>query len=294
MRELHGLELLAAIVEAKSFVRAGERLGLSQSGTSRAVARLEEQVGVRLFDRSARGVALTDEGRRFHAQVAPLLAGLQDALADVGGTAVRGRLRVNVDAFVARNVLAGRVGEWLRAHPELQLELLVRPELGNLVLDGFDAALRFGEPQRAGLVTRRVMRTRIVCVASPTYLARHGRPRAPADLARHACILYIDPDTRRPFEWELHRGGKVIKADVGGTLTLNDPDTALAVCLAGDGIGQMMELAVRPYLERGELVELLPRWAEEQWPLHLYLPSRHLPPAKVRAFADWVVALSKR
>lgn len=291
MRDLHGLELLAAIVETRSFVRAGARVGLSQSGTSRAVARLEEQVGVRLFDRSARGVALTDEGRRFHAQVAPLLAGLHDALAGVGGTQVRGRLRVSVDAFVARSVLAARIGDFCAAHPELQLELIVRADAS---LEGFDAALRFGEPQRAGLVTRKLFDTRIVCVAAPAYLAAHGKPRTPQDLAKHRCILFIDPETRRPYEWEFHRGGRVSIVDVTGPLTLNDPDTALGVCLSGHGIGQMMEIAVRPLIARGELVELLPRWAEERWPLHLHLPSRHLPPAKVRAFADWVVALSKR
>ncbi|MEO7732367.1 MAG: LysR family transcriptional regulator, partial [Kofleriaceae bacterium] len=160
-----GLDLLAAVVATGSFIRAGERVGLSQSGVSRAVARLEHQVGVRLFDRNARAVTLTDEGRRFHDQVAPLLAALGDAVDSAAGSAgrVRGRLRVNVDAFFARHVLAPRLDGFLAAYPELELDLITRTGLlaargydstGELVADGFDVAVRFGEPQPSSLIAR--------------------------------------------------------------------------------------------------------------------------------------------
>jgi DNA-binding transcriptional LysR family regulator len=132
-RILGGLDLLAAVVETGSFVRAGQRLGLSQSGVSRAVQRLEERVGVRLFDRNARAVRLTDEGQRFHAQVAPLLAALEDAVdgASSATKRVRGRLRVNSDPFFASSVLAPRLPEFMRAHPELEVEVVTRDHLGT-------------------------------------------------------------------------------------------------------------------------------------------------------------------
>jgi DNA-binding transcriptional LysR family regulator len=183
-RLLNGIEVLAAVVEAGSFVRAAESLGLTQSGVSRAVARLETRVGVRLFDRTARAIALTEEGRSFYQQVKPHLSSIEDAAIQAGGSAVavRGRLRINVDPFFARLVLAPHVGKFLATHPQLSLEILGRDRLGDLVADGFDAALRFGEPEPSSLVARRLLETRVLTCAAPAYLAERGRPAHPREL----------------------------------------------------------------------------------------------------------------
>jgi DNA-binding transcriptional LysR family regulator len=296
---LAGLELLAAVAETGSFVRAGERVGLTQSGVSRAVARLEGQVGVRLFDRNARAVVLTDEGRRFHERVAPLLASLTEAVDSAAHSAqrVRGRLRINVDTFFARYVLASRLDKFLARYPELELEVLSRPHdhAGSLVADGFDVAVRFGEPPASSLVARRLLETRIITCASPAYVARRGHPRHPRDLAGdHDCILFVDPVTGRPFDWEFHRGKtRLGPIAVHGRLVVNDVATALGVCLAGHGIAQLMELGNRELVRSGALVELFPRWHDELFPLYVFHPSRHMPPAKVRAFLDFVVASTK-
>jgi DNA-binding transcriptional LysR family regulator len=135
-RLLGGISVLAAVVETGNFARAGATLGLTPSGVSRAAARLEAHVGVRLFDRTPRAVTLTDEGRRFHAQVFPLVAGLEEAAVDAAGSAaaVRGRLRVNADPWFARLVLAPRLSGFLSAHPALSLELIVRDTLGDLTV----------------------------------------------------------------------------------------------------------------------------------------------------------------
>jgi len=294
-RLLGGLDLLAAVVETGSFVRAGQRLGLSQSGVSRAVQRLEQRVGVRLFDRNARSVRLTDEGRTFHAQVAPLLSALEDAVDGVAGAAtrVRGRLRINADPFFASSVLAPRLPEFLSAHPELELDIVVRDHAGNLIAEGFDVALRFGEPEATGLIARRLLQTRIVTCASPSYIERHGRPRHPRDLAiGHACILFYDPQTKRPFEWEFHQGARrITHVPVRGQLVVNDGATAIATCIAGQGIAQFMEIGVRRQLREGTLVELFPRWHDELFPLHVLYPSRFLPSARVRAFLGFVTSI---
>jgi DNA-binding transcriptional LysR family regulator len=293
---LAGLELLAAVAETGSFVRAGERVGLTQSGVSRAVARLEGQVGVRLFDRNARAVVLTDEGRRFHERVAPLLASLTEAVDGAAHSAqrVRGRLRINVDTFFARYVLAPRLDKFLARYPELALEVLSRPhdQAGSLVADGFDVAVRFGEPPPSSLVARKLLDTRIITCASPAYVAERGHPRHPRDLAGdHECILFVDSVTGRPFEWEFHRGKtRLGPIAVHGRLVVNDVATALGVCLAGHGIAQLMELGNRELVRSGALVELFPRWHDELFPLYVFHPSRHMPPAKVRAFLDFVVA----
>jgi DNA-binding transcriptional LysR family regulator len=291
-RLLAGIGVLAAIVETGNFVRAAEALGLTPSGVSRAVARLEARVGVRLFDRTPRAVTLTDEGRRFHAQVAPLLAGMEEAAADAAGAtaAVRGRLRANVDPWFARLVLAPRLPGFLAAHPALSVEIMVRDTLGDLVADGFDIAVRFGEPEPSGLIARKLLETRILTCASPAYLARHGRPAHPRDLEHHECLLFRDPLTGRPFPWEFHRDGEVVGVRTTGRVVLNDLTTKLAICAAGHGITQTFAFGLDALLASGQLVQILPEWADERFPLYAYYPSRHLLPAKVRSFIDFVLA----
>jgi DNA-binding transcriptional LysR family regulator len=282
--------VMAAVVEMGSFARAGAALGLTQSGVSRAIARLEERVGVRLFDRNPRAVTLTDEGRRFHAQVAPLLASLEEAAADAGqaSASVRGRLRVNVDPWFARLLLAPRLPGFCAAHPDLSLDIVVRDTLGDFINEGMDVAARFGELEPSALIARKLLETRVVTCAAPSYLAKHGTPREPRDIETHECLLFRNPATGRPFAWEFHRGGKTIDVKVSGRLTFNDLATKLAACVAGQGIAQSFALGLDPLLESGALVQILPEWAEERFPFYIYHPSRHLPPAKVRAFISFI------
>jgi DNA-binding transcriptional LysR family regulator len=290
-RLLPGIGVLAQVVETGNFARAGEAMGLTPSGVSRAVARLEARLGVRLFDRTPRAVRLTEEGRRFHAQVAPLLAGLEDAATDASSTAgsVRGRLRVNADPWFARLVLAPRLPAFLARHPDLSLEIIVRDTPGDLVGEGIDIAVRFGEVGPPGLIARKLLETRILAVAAPSYLKRRGTPRKPADLLRHECLLFRDPVSGKPFEWEFRRKGEVMDVAVTGRVVFNDLQTKLAACVAGQGIAQSVAFGLEPFLAGKALVQVLPDWAEERYALYSYYPSRHLPPAKVRAFLDFLL-----
>lgn len=290
-RLLSGLSVLTAVVQGRSFVRAAEQLGITPSGVSRAVARLEDRVGVRLLDRTTRSVALTDEGKRFYQQVAPLLTGIEEAAvaASGSGAAARGRLRVDVDPYFSRMVLAPRLGGFLRKHPELTLELITREHVGDLVADGIDVAMRFGEPPGDSMIARKLLQTRVLTVASPAYLKRHGRPKHPAELKRHACIQFLDPQNGRPFDWEFRAGRKVLPVPTKGTLVLTDVGTMINAALAGAGIAQLLALGIQPLLDGGKLVELFPDWPGETFPLYALHPSRHHPPAKVRAFIDFAI-----
>jgi len=285
-RLLTGLGVLIAVVESGSFTRAAATLGMTDSGISRAVARLESRLGARLLDRTTRSVRLTEEGRRLHAAAAPLLEEIEQAAAAVSGAraTIRGRLRVDVDPFLSRRVLAARLPELLAAHPALEVELLTREATGELVGSGIDLSLRFGEPPGGSVVAVRLAETRILTVASPAYLRARGRPEHPQDLPRHECIQFRDAATGRPFAWEFRRGGEILPVATAGRLTLTDVDTMLTACVAGGGIAQVMDLGVGPLLADGRLVELFPDWPDEMFPLHAAYPSRRHVPARVRVF----------
>lgn len=291
-RLLSGIGTLMAVAETGSFARAAEVQGLTPSGVSRAIARLEARLAIRLFDRNPRATTLTAAGRRLVADLAPLAAAMEEATRAAAGEAqaVQGRLRINCDPWFASLLLVPHLQAFMDAYPKLELDVVVRDRLGDLVSDGFDAAVRFGEPEPSGLMTRKLLDTRIMTCAAPTYLARYGHPQHPADLAKpqHQCLLFRDPVTGRPFEWEFHRDGAILPVKVHGRLILDDATTAVSACLAGLGIAQPMVLGLTPLLESGRLIDLFPEWNEERFPLHAYHPSRHLPPAKVRAFLDFV------
>ena len=295
-RSLDGLGVLQAVVGSGSFVRAGEALGLTQSAVSRAVARLEDRVGVRIFRRTARSISLTDEGRRYYETIAPHLAAIEDATIDAGQSTAkaRGRLRVNVDAGIGQFVLTPHIQTFLEKHPDIHLELAVRDRMGDLVAEGFDAAVRFGQPQPSTLRARLLMRARVLTCASPAYVKRRGQPRQPSDIEKdhHQCVHMRDPATGSHFAWEFVRGKKTVPVNAAGQLMVNQVGPLLAACLAGQGIAQILELYARDFLADGRLVQLLPNWAEETYPLYAYHHSPQLLSAKVRVFLDFVIALT--
>jgi DNA-binding transcriptional LysR family regulator len=293
-RLLSGIGVLSAVVEAGSFARAGEAMGLTQPAISRAVARLEERVGIRIFNRTARAISLTDEGRRYYEAVAPLLAGIEEASTTAGGAkaAVRGRLRVNTDGTFGHYVLAPRMGEFLDRFPDLSVEIGVRDRMGDLVADGFDVAIRFGEPEPSSLKARLLLETHVLTCASAAYLTRRGEPKHPRDLEKgHECVLIRDPTTGRPFEWEFQRGGEVVPFRAAGRLMVNDTGALLGACLGGVGIAQLLELYTKGLLSEGRVIQLLPDWAEETFPLYAYHHASNLISAKVRSFLDFVRGL---
>lgn len=292
---LSGMGVLVAIVDGGSFVAAADLLGMSPSGVSRSVARLEERLGIRLFDRTTRSLSLTDEGKRFYEQVLPLLAGLEEAAATAssGASAVRGRLRVNVDPYFSRLVLGQSLGRFMHQHPGLQLELVTRDQLSDMVADGFDLAVRFDEPRYGSLIARKLLETRIMTVAAPSYLKKHGRPASPQALegGRHVCIEFRNPETGRPFGWEFRRKRTRIAVETKGRLIVSDVQTMHNACLAGYGIAQVMELGAEAMLADGRLIDLFPDWPDDRFPLFAIYPSRHHPPAKTSAFLEFVMSL---
>ena len=288
---LSGVSVLAAVVDGGSFVKAAELIGLTDSGVSRAISRLESRLGARLLDRTTRSVTLTDEGRRFYEEVKPHLNAIEDAASIAAGSvsAVRGRLKIDIDPFFLPLVLAGRLGVFCERFPELAIEFVTSERVGDLVSEGIDLAIRFGQPRLATLVSRKLIEAPILTLASPRYLKRYGKPKHPSELSRHRCLQFLDPYTGRPFDWEFIRGRETIEVPTSGPLTFTDPKSMLAECVAGTGIAQVIGWGIKGPLASGVLIDLFPDWHGERFPLFAFHPSRKHPPAKVRAFVEFCV-----
>jgi DNA-binding transcriptional LysR family regulator len=286
---LSGLTVLIAVVEAGTIARAAEALGLSASGVSRALSRLEQRVGARLLARTTRSLSLTDEGRRFYEQVGPHLAGIEEAAIAASGSVAKvlGRLRVNIDPYFSRIVLSAHLAAFLKRYPDVSVQLIMRDAVGDLVADGFDLALRFGEPPVGSFVARKLIETRVLTVASPAYIKTHGRPRHPKDIETCDCIDFYDAANARPYGWELRRKKEVIPLRVKGRLLVSDSGTMIGACEAGAGVAQVLELGCKHLLDNGRLVELFPEWSDERFPLYAIYPSRLHRAAKVRVFIEF-------
>ncbi len=199
-----------------------------------------------------------------------------------------------MDPFFSRLVLGPRLGGFIDKHPDLQLELITRDQLGDMVADGFDLAIRFGEPPVSTLIARKLLDTRILTVAAPSYLKKHGHPVNPAELesGKHVCIKFRDPLTGIRSRGSFIAAARSMVVTPQGRLTVNDVGTLHSACAAGQGIAQILSLGAESLLANGKLVELFPDWGDEVYPLYALYPSRHHPPAKVRAFYDFIVSLT--
>src|ERR1700721_100958 len=290
---LSGLTVLIAVVEAGTIARAAEALGLSPSGVSRALSRLEQRVGGWRVGSTTPSRSLTDGGMRFYEQVGPHLAGIEGAAIAASGSAnkVLGRLRVNIDPYFARIVLSAHLAAFLMRYPDVSVELIMRDSVGDLVADGFDLALRFGEPPVGSFVARKLIETRVLTVASPSYIKAHGKPRHPKEIEGRDCIDFYDAANARPYDWEMRRNKEVLPLRVKACLLVSDSGTLIGACEAGAGIAQVLEIGCAELLRGGRLVELFPEWSDERFPLYAIYPSRLHRAAKVRMFIEFCMEI---
>jgi DNA-binding transcriptional LysR family regulator len=219
----------------------------------------------------------------------PHLAGIQEVANAASGFAgtVRGSLRVGLNAIFSRHVLAPNLPRFTRRYPALELTILHLPDSGDLITSGVDVSIRFGPQPPSTMSSRLLLETRVLAVASPSYLQKNGRPVTPEDLAKHDCIHYLDPQRGKPFEWEFHREDTRISVETRGSITVHDCDTMVMACVAGAGVAQVLALGNENLLSSGALIELFPDWPGERFPLYAIRPSRRLAAAKVEAFLNF-------
>ncbi len=283
---LQDLDAVIAIARRGSFRAAALELGMSTTALSNAIAKLEADLGVRLFNRTTRSVALSDAGRLFVEQVGPALRDIHGAVDAVRShqATPSGTLRINAFAMAAREIMSPLVLEFLRRHPRVHVDLVTEGRLVDIVAEGFDLGVRgadlvptdmiavpLGQPQRHAVV------------ASPAYLAAHGTPLVPADLPAHPCIRIRLPNGM-PYRWRFEKNGEAAQIDVTGPLTLDEASLARTAVLDGVGLGFFMEPDVRADLDAGRLVRVLADWTPPFGGLCLYYAGRRNPSAALKAF----------
>jgi len=292
--ELNDLAAFASVAQAGGF-REGARLsGVSASRLSEAVRRLEAQLGLRLLNRTTRSIAPTEAGARLLERLAPALGEVNAALDGVN--AFRGRpagtLRLNVPMTVSRLVLPAIVPPFLKAYPDIRLEVIVEEGFVDVLAAGCDAGVRYEERLEQDMIAvpigPRVQR--FATAASPTYLETHGRPQHPRDLLNHACIRGQFASGRVAI-WEFEREGEIVRIDPTGPLVVRlggAADLAVDAAIAGVGIVSSFEDWLRPELDSGALEPVLEPWWQSFSGPFLYYPGRRHLPAPLRAFVDFI------
>jgi DNA-binding transcriptional LysR family regulator len=289
-RGLVELDAVVAVARRGSFRAAAVELGLSTTALSHAVAGLEARLGVRLFNRTTRSVALSAAGAQFVAAVAPALSDIRGAMEAVTRhrDTPTGTLRINTSVGAARRVLTPLVIAYLARYPEMKVDLVTEGRLVDIVVEGFDAGIR-----TADIVPRDMIAVpfggdvRFAVVGSPAYFAARERPRSPGDLMAHRCIRARWP-SGGIYRWEFERRGEAVTVDVAGALTLDEPTLMLEAALAGAGLAYLSEWSVASEIAAGRLVRVLEEWLPPSPGLCLYYPGRRHVPAALRAFIDLI------
>lgn len=288
--EFAELKAFAAVVQRASFARAAEHLGLSASALSQTIRQLESRLGVRLLNRTTRSVAPTAVGAQLHERITPLIRAMDEAVAEVSAAAgqTKGTLRINTLGIGARQVIAPRLGRFHRAHPDVELDIVVDDSLGDIVAGRYDAGIRVGGRLEKDMIAVRLTPdVKMTAVASPDYLARRGAPRSPADLAKHACINWRLQADGRLYRWEFEKRGRRVEVSAEGPLVTNDSAIGVEAALQGLGILYAFDRThVDECVARGRLTRLLTDWSITKPGLFLYYPNRRHAPAALAAFVD--------
>ncbi|MBI5268735.1 MAG: LysR family transcriptional regulator [Burkholderiales bacterium] len=297
--DVEAMALFARVAELGSFTQAAAHMGVSKATATAAVQRLEAALGTRLLHRTTRRVELTQDGRVFHERCRDLLADreeLRTLFRAPGDGALSGRLRVDMPMGAARHLLVPRLPEFLQAHPQLELELSSTDRRVDVVREGFDCVLRVGRVDDSSLVARPLGRYRVINCASPGYLARHGVPQRPEDLAQHRLVDYVQTLGGRSPGFEIASDDdpagappRFVRMPVA--LVVNNSEAYLAACLAGLGLIQVPGPGVEALLEAGRLVEVMPAHRAAPMPVTLLYPHRRHLPLRVRVFMDWVAGV---
>ena len=284
------MQTFNAVVDAGSFVKAAEALAMSKAAVSRYVVDMETRLGVRLQHRTTRRLSLTEEGQVFYGRSKELLAELAEAEDEISSRshAASGLLRINAPFTFGVLHLAPLWGAFMAQNPKVKLDVTLADRLVDLVEEGYDMAIRIASLENSTLVSKRLASTRMLLCASPQYLALHGTPKEPAELAAHAVISYSYWSTRD--EWHFTGPQGPVSVKTNPCIHTNSGDTCRAAALAHQGVILQPDFLVGPDLAVGTLVEVLPQYRSLELGIYAVYPTRKHVSAKVRALIDFLSA----
>src|SRR5215469_7674927 len=292
MQDLRTLAIFVKVAERRSFVGAAAELGITQSGASNAINRLENQLGVRLLARTTRRVSLTEDGAAFFERCRQVLADLEEAELVLKETRLKpvGRLRVDMPVAFGRVKVVPLLAAFQAQYPEVSLALSFTDRYVDLVEESIDVSVRFGALQDSSLIARRLMQTQFRVAGAPRYFATHRRPRTPEHLAAHNCLALTVRDSRLARAWRFVRDGAEIAHAPKGNMSFSDGAALCDAACAGLGLAQIHSYYIDAALAAGRLEPVLEKFKPKPDPIWLVYPqTRHLSP-KVRAFIDFMVA----
>jgi DNA-binding transcriptional LysR family regulator len=287
MSRLREMEMFVRVVDAGSFSSAARDMNIGQPAISKSIASLEDRLGVRLLVRSTRQLTPTEAGVAFYERAlrAVTEANEADAAARGANASLEGRLRISAAVTFSRIHLVPRLGEFLKSHPRLELELVMDDRPRDLLAESIDAALRLGPLTDSSLRARKLAKSERLVLSSPAYLARRGTPATPADLLKHDAIIYSQWTGGE--EWSFHRGTAETSIRFQRRLMVTAAEGVRAAVISGQGFAVASRWMFSPELESGEVVSILDGWTLPPLDLWVIYPSGRLTSTKARAFVKW-------
>ncbi|MFJ2973836.1 LysR family transcriptional regulator [Kluyvera sp. NPDC087067] len=291
MNLFDNIKIFIEIVDSGSFTQAAENLQIHRPAVTKALQQLEQHTGVRLLQRTTRRLYLTPEGEEFYRRSKPLLSQADDLLdAFAPNRPLHGQLRVDMPIAFARQIVVPKLAEFYRSHPELEIVLSSSDIRRDMLRDGLDCVLRMGTLDDGDYVARPLGNINMATCASPEYLAQYGMPSHPDDLQHHQAVNWINNNSRQIMPWRFQTSTGIKEVTIPGKLILDNSEVYIAAGLAGLGLLQGMKFFLQPYINNGQLMEVLPDFPCPQRQLSLLYPHRHLS-HKVRVFAEWLEGL---
>jgi DNA-binding transcriptional LysR family regulator len=290
--DFEGIAMFAKVAEERSFAAAARAMGVSVATVSRAVTRLEERLGGRLFNRTSRRLALTDYGRTLAERASRVYAEAEEAedFARKASSRPRGLVKLAAPLSFGARWVAPLLPEFLRRYPDIAVDLHLTDAQTDLIGDGFDAALRISLMEDSSLVARRIVAVRQFVVASPAYIARHGRPRRPQDLGAHQCLSYANRAKHDVWHFTHVKTGEECSITPKGRLRGTSVDALLPTVLEGLAITELPEFIATQYFAEKQLEPILTDWSLPGGALYFVTPTARARPAKVSALADFLIA----
>ncbi len=287
MDKLKAISTFVTIAETGSLTAAADKLQTSLPSVVRQLADLENLLNVRLFNRTTRKIALTDQGKSYLGHCQKLLAGLLDAEYELhqAQTEPEGKILITAPVLFGEQIICPSIMRFIQRYPKVKIDIQLLDRLVNIIDEGFDLGIRIGAMEDSSLVAQEMAKIRRVIVASPEYLERHGTPRLPEDVKSHKCLVFTNSHNQ---QWHFHFNQKTFSQTVEGNFMSNQLSCLIEACKQGMGLGSFIIYQVLPLIKSGQLQIVLDEFETPAKALHLLYPESRLLPARTRLLIEWI------